>query len=77
MMFRWIWSVPPYEIFRRELVIKGSFAQQFSFDRALASLRSERMDTSGIVTHRFELEHYAEALAAVADSGCVKAVMVA
>lgn len=70
------WAVPPYEIFRRELTIKGSFAQQFSFDRALASLRSDRMDTAGLVTHRFDLAHYADALAAVADSGCVKAVIV-
>jgi D-arabinitol dehydrogenase (NADP+) len=71
------WAVPPYEIFRRELTIRSSFAQQFSFDRALASLRSGRVDTTGMVTHRFSLDQYADALAAVADSACVKAVMVA
>lgn len=70
------WEVPPYEIFRRELRIQGSFAQQFSFDRALASLRSGRVDTTGMITHRFSLDHYADALAAVADSTCVKAVIV-
>ncbi|RWZ64771.1 2-deoxy-scyllo-inosamine dehydrogenase [Labedella populi] len=70
------WSIPPYEVFRRELVIKGSFAQQFAFDRSLAALRGGRVDTSGMITHRFDLEHYADALAAVADSSCIKAVIV-
>lgn len=71
------WTVPPYEIFRRELTIKGSFAQQFSFDRALDHLRSGRVDPTGLITHRYRLAEYAEALAAVADSSCVKAVIVA
>lgn len=69
------WAVAPYDIFRRELTLKGSFAQQFSFDRSLANLRSGRVDTNGLVTHRFTLDDYAGALAAVADSGCVKAVI--
>ena len=38
-----VWPVSPYEIFRRELTIKGSFAQQFSFDRALPALRTGRV----------------------------------
>ena len=70
------WPVAPYDIFRRELIIKGSFAQQFSFDRSIAALRSGRIDTEGMITHRFTLEQYADALAAVADSSCVKAVIV-
>ncbi|HEY5820383.1 MAG TPA: zinc-dependent alcohol dehydrogenase family protein [Propionibacteriaceae bacterium] len=70
------WPVPPYEIFRRELTIKGSFAQQFSFDRALVALRTGRVDPSGLITRRFGLDQYAEALAAVADSSVVKAVLV-
>jgi D-arabinitol dehydrogenase (NADP+) len=65
----------PYEVFRRELTIKGSFAQQFSFDRALAALRVGRIDTTDMITHRFGLEDYADALAAVADSRCIKAVI--
>jgi D-arabinitol dehydrogenase (NADP+) len=69
------WAVPPYEIFRRELTIKGSFAQQFAFDRALGALRGGQVDTRGMITHRFKLEQYAEALEAVADSSCVKAVI--
>jgi D-arabinitol dehydrogenase (NADP+) len=70
------WAVPPYDIFRRELVIKGSFAQQFSFDRAVEALRTGRVDTTGMITHRFGLDQYADALAAIADSSCIKAVVI-
>ncbi|MCA0332295.1 MAG: zinc-binding dehydrogenase, partial [Actinobacteria bacterium] len=69
------WTIAPYDVFRRELTIKGSFAQQFSFDRALLALRGGRVDTAGMITHRFSLEQYAEALAAVASSECIKAVI--
>jgi D-arabinitol dehydrogenase (NADP+) len=69
------WPLPPYEIFRRELTVKGSFAQQFSFDRSLAALRSGALRTEGMITHRFDLDHYSDALAAVADSASVKAVI--
>lgn len=70
------WAVPPYDVFRRELVIKGSFAQQFSFDRAVDALRSGRVDTSGMITHRFGLDQYSDALAAISDSSCIKAVVI-
>jgi len=70
------WAIPPYDVFRRELTIRGSFAQQFSFDRALAALRSGRVDTGGMITHRFALDDYADALDAVAASTCIKAVIV-
>jgi len=70
-----VWSIAPYEIFRRELTIKGSFAQQFSFDRALSALRSGRVNTEGMISRRFSLDAYDEALTAVADSSVVKAVI--
>lgn len=69
------WPISPYEVFRRELTIKGSFAQQFSFDRAVAALRSGTLDTSGIVTHRFGLHEYRRALDAISDSTVVKSVI--
>ncbi len=69
------WPIAPYEIFRRELTITGSFAQQFSFDRALDALRTGRVDPAGLITRRFPLERYADALAAVADSAVVKVVL--
>jgi D-arabinitol dehydrogenase (NADP+) len=70
------WPVPSYEVFRRELTIKGSFAQQFAFDRALTMLRNGRVRPEGLITHRFPLDEYAAALDAVADSACIKAVVI-
>jgi D-arabinitol dehydrogenase (NADP+) len=71
-----VWPIVPYDIFRRELTIKGSFAQQFSFDRALSALRSGRVKTEGMISKRFTLDAYDEALDAVADSSVVKALIV-
>jgi D-arabinitol dehydrogenase (NADP+) len=68
------WS--PYDIFRRQLDIKGSFAQVNCFDRSLAMLRSGRVRTDGLITHRFSLDEYGDALKAVeSDPSCLKAVV--
>ncbi|MEN9735774.1 MAG: hypothetical protein RL129_484 [Actinomycetota bacterium] len=57
-------SISPYEIFRREITIKGSFAEIDSFPGALEALRSGRVQTEGIITHRFSLADYGKALEA-------------
>ncbi|NQW72041.1 MAG: zinc-dependent alcohol dehydrogenase family protein [Actinobacteria bacterium] len=69
------WTIPPYEIFRRELTIKGSFAQVYSFDRALLMLRNGQVDPAGLITHRFSLEEYGAALEMSGRSECIKAVI--
>lgn len=67
----------PYDIFRRELTIKGSFAQTHCFDRALLALRSGRVRTDGIITHRFGLDEFGRALSALRDErACLKAAVV-
>jgi D-arabinitol dehydrogenase (NADP+) len=68
------WS--PYDIFRRQLTIKGSFAQVNCFDKSLAMLRSGRIKHEGLITHTFPLSGYGDALAAVrSDPSCLKAVV--
>lgn len=69
------WPVSPYEIFRRELTLRGSVAQVNCFDRAVLALRNGVVRGDSMVTHRFTLEEYAEALAASADSSCIKPVI--
>ena len=69
------WPVKLYEIFRREPTLKGSFAQQLMFDRAVAALRSGAVDTTGIISHRFSLDDYQGALDAISDSSVVKSVI--
>ncbi|GAA2011422.1 zinc-dependent alcohol dehydrogenase family protein [Nakamurella flavida] len=58
-------AISPYDVFHREITIKGSFAEMTSFGAALAAMRSGRMKTDGIITHRFTLDEYPQALAAV------------
>lgn len=68
------WS--PYDIFRRELTVKGSFAQVNCFERAMRMLRSGRIQTHGLLTHRYALQDYGLALEAVrSDPTCLKAVV--
>jgi D-arabinitol dehydrogenase (NADP+) len=68
--------INPYEIFRRELSIKGSFSQSFSFDRAMLALETGRVCTDGLVTHRFALSDYGKAIDTVRDDhDCLKAVI--
>jgi D-arabinitol dehydrogenase (NADP+) len=52
----------PFDVFRREITIKGSFAEVTSFAAAIAALRGGRAKTDGIITHRFSLDEYAKAL---------------
>lgn len=67
----------PYEVFRRELTIKGSFAQTHCFDRSIAVLRSGRVRTDGILTHRVGLMRFGSALETVrSDRSCVKSAIV-
>jgi D-arabinitol dehydrogenase (NADP+) len=70
-------SFHPFDVFRREITIKGSFAEMTSFGAAIAALRTGRVRTDGIITHRFSLDQYGEALDTLAhDPSCHKAVIV-
>ena len=52
----------PYNLFRGEISIKGSFAQIDSFARALAYLENGRIRVSEIVTEELPLAEYQHAL---------------
>jgi D-arabinitol dehydrogenase (NADP+) len=70
-------AMSPYDIYRRELTIKGSFAQVLSFPRAVAMLRSGHVRTEGLITHRFRLADFASAISAVKGDPTVhKAVVI-
>ena len=54
--------IHPYDVFRREITIKGSFAEMTSFGAAIAALRTGRARGTGLITHRFGLDDYGRAL---------------
>jgi D-arabinitol dehydrogenase (NADP+) len=67
----------PFDVFRREITIKGSFAEMTSFGAAIDALRGGRVRTDGIVTHRFALDDYGQALETLrSDTTAHKVVIV-
>jgi D-arabinitol dehydrogenase (NADP+) len=55
-------TIHPFDVFRREISIIGSFAEITSFESAIGALRTGRIRTDGIITHRFGLDDYDKAL---------------
>jgi len=53
--------IRPYELFRRELRILGSFTNPFTMGRALALLQSANFRWQPLITHRYELARFKEA----------------
>lgn len=69
-------AVRPYEIFARELTIKGSFAQYDCIGRALFALQSGAVSTEGMITDEVGLDRFDRALANLGDSAQIKTVVV-
>jgi D-arabinitol dehydrogenase (NADP+) len=69
-------QVSPYDVFRREITIKGSFAEINSFPAAIAALRSGRARTDGLITHRYPLAEYAAALDALRSDRTVHKIII-
>ncbi len=69
-------SYHPFDVFRREITIKGSFAEMTSFGAAIAALRTGRARTGGIITHRFTLDDYGKALDALANDPTAHKVVI-
>lgn len=57
--------ISPFEIFRRELTIMGSFTEVDSFPDALTAFRAGAIRVDGLITHRFAVADYADALEAL------------
>ena len=63
-------------MFRREITIKGSFAEINSFPAAIVALRTGRARTDGLITHRFTLDEYADALYALRGDRTVHKIII-
>ncbi len=68
-------TISPYEIFRKELKLIGSFAQTHCFDRALKYLENGIVKVDRLITHTFKLKDYAQALELVRSGRCLKVVI--
>lgn len=69
-------TLSPYEIFRKELKIIGSFAQTHCFDRAIKFIRTGIVKTEELITHRYPLSDFAKAIEQVeSGQGHIKVVV--
>jgi D-arabinitol dehydrogenase (NADP+) len=66
----------PFDVFRREITIRGSFAEMTSFGAAIAALRTGRAKIDGIITHRFALDDYGKALDALQHDPSVHKIVI-
>ncbi len=62
-------QISPYEVFRRELTILGSFSQARTFHRAVRLVNNGVVRLREMVTQTFPLEGWADALAMVTRGG--------
>lgn len=65
-------AIKPYDMFRRELTIRGTYVNPFTMERSLALLDSGRINWREIVTHRFPLDNFEEAWAAQREGAGLK-----
>lgn len=62
-------ALSPFEVYRKDLVLMGSFALWSTFQPALNLLSSGAVDVRPILTHRFSLEQFTDALAMSRGAG--------
>src|SRR5262249_23614719 len=63
-------AVSPYDVYRKDLEIHGSFALRYTFHDALVLLQNGTIDVGPLLSDRFPIERFAEAfrLAASGDA---------
>jgi len=70
-------SISPYEIFRKELKLIGSFAQTHCFGRAIDFIENGIISVEPLITASFRLDQWQQAMDVVAAGGnkCIKAII--
>lgn len=64
----------PYQIYSRELTIRGSFVNPFTHSRAIALIASGAVRVSPLVSHRYRLDDFPQALHKAGSGGVNKIV---
>jgi 2-desacetyl-2-hydroxyethyl bacteriochlorophyllide A dehydrogenase len=65
-------SISPFDIYQKDLEILGSFALRYTFHDALALLESGAIDVRPLLSDRFPIERFPEALALAASGEAFK-----
>ncbi len=67
--------VPLFDVYKKELTIKGSFVNPDTHARAVALLNAGLLDFGPIITHRFALDQLPEAIAMQMSSESIKVIV--
>jgi len=66
-------DLEPYEVFHREITIRGCYTNPFTDTRALSLLESGQVQVEPLISHVFSIEQVAEGIGAVRRGETVKA----
>jgi D-arabinitol dehydrogenase (NADP+) len=64
--------VSPYDVYRRDLQILGSFALRYTFHEAIALIQSGAVRVEPLLSHRLPIERLADALSLAASGDACK-----
>ncbi len=67
--------LPLFDVYKKELTIKGSFVNPDTHARAVALINAGRVDFTPIITHRFPLSQLSEAVEAQRGSESIKVLV--
>ena len=65
-------AISPYDVYQKDLEILGSFALRYTFHDAFALLESGAVDVRPLLSDRFPIERFPEALALAASGDAFK-----
>jgi len=55
-------SISPYQIYQKEITIKGSFVNPYTTEKAIRLLEEKKVNLKKLITHRFSLEDFDKAI---------------
>jgi 2-desacetyl-2-hydroxyethyl bacteriochlorophyllide A dehydrogenase len=68
-------QISPYDIYYKELTVRGSFVNPFTHSRAIELLASKQIDVMPIITHRFPLDDAVKALETAQGAEAIKVLL--
>ncbi len=68
-------SVSPYDVYRREVSLIGSFTNPHTFEAALALLRTGRLQVEQLISHRLPLAELVTGLDLLASRQAMKVLI--
>jgi len=69
-------EISPYDVYYKELTIRGSFVNPFTQAQAIELLASKQVDVAPLITHRFPLDNAARAFETAQSGNAIKVLLV-